>query len=151
MRFSLPNKKADGRQSAPANSAVASMLSRSASNASAQPDDDDDDDDYDRQRRRRLQSTEQEDGWRTEMCRYEDDPAVEVNKDMDLVMWWQVRQDCRSEHHMAVDVYADICSICLTYRTTHPFIQCMLGSHSTSYRLLVPLLEPSASSLVASK
>ncbi|RPD52736.1 hypothetical protein L227DRAFT_514341, partial [Lentinus tigrinus ALCF2SS1-6] len=54
-------------------------------------DDDDDGDSYDRARRRRLQSADSDDGWKIEMRWYEDDPALNVTKDVDTTAYWAVR------------------------------------------------------------
>ncbi|RDX45975.1 hypothetical protein OH76DRAFT_1356891 [Lentinus brumalis] len=50
----------------------------------------DDDGDFDRVRRRRLLNADSEDGWKVEMRRYEDDPAVDETKDTDTVKYWAV-------------------------------------------------------------
>jgi hypothetical protein len=49
-----------------------------------------DDDDYDRLRRGLLAKTIQNEGWRSELCRYLDDMPSDVSKDTDVVEWWSV-------------------------------------------------------------
>ncbi len=85
-RFVPPAKQ--GSKASPA--LADSIAEQDNSNAPATNDNDDDDEDYDTLRRRRLQNADSEDGWKVEMRRYEDDPAVEVTKDTDTVEYWAV-------------------------------------------------------------
>jgi hypothetical protein len=49
-----------------------------------------DDDEYDRLRRGLLAKAIQNEGWRSELCRYLEDIPSHVNKETDVVEWWSV-------------------------------------------------------------
>ena len=46
--------------------------------------------DYDRARAARLRNAHAEDGWKTELRRYMDDPMADIVKNVDTVEWWSV-------------------------------------------------------------
>ncbi len=110
LRVTVANKAGTKKTATVARVAsIASSTNNTAGHASRTTmDDEDDDDDYDRQRRRHLESAEQDDGWRTEMRRYEDDPALDVDKDTNIVEWWQVRSPSSYPH--SVHTLTCLCS-----------------------------------------
>lgn len=50
---------------------------------------DDDEDDFDRARKQHFAS-DSTGGWKAELNRYLQDPAIDVTKDEDTVQWWEV-------------------------------------------------------------
>nr|VWO99121.1 Swi1p [Ganoderma boninense] len=64
-------------------------------------------DEYDRARAAHLRNAHAEDGWKTELRRYLDDPMADVKKDINTVEWWWKHQKVfLTLACMAVDILA---------------------------------------------